>query len=453
MANRNNNFNFQIPGIIILLAFIFCWPVGLVLLILRSISNENKRNERRQNRSENAAQTYYNYSYGNASDKANANSSSDDGKNSDSEKNSLKHDGKKEAKREKSQLLKLCIAGAVGSFILSVFFFITQMMTGFASIIPISLAGVFFAFGVGMLVGANLTKKRDTRLRRIIAIVGNKKSINLVKLASASNSSIKKVRRDVQSLIDDGEFGDSAYIDLGTNNLMLSPDAEPDTPEMFDYKTIYDSILGNEKKNDKNVENDEKQKMDGNSAKSDEEHFESIIRKIRQLNDEIEDKEVSDKIDIIEAHTKNIFDYVTENPDSMPQIRTFMNYYLPTTLKLLESYSRIERVGVAGENMQRSKDNIEKTLDLLVIGFESQVDQLFRNESIDISSDISVLEQMMQKDGLDGRNDFDINSYINSDKQSESTSAQNASSKTEEYTDDIDDSLTGGAAAQSAPKN
>lgn len=122
----------------------------------------------------------------------------------------------------------------------------------------------------------------------------------------------------------------------------------------------------------------------------------------------------------------------------MSQIRTFMNYYLPTTLKLLQSYSRIERVGVAGENMKRSKDNIEKTLDLLVIGFEQQVDQLFKNEYIDISSDISVLEQMMQKDGLD-KGDNDILSYIGDEP-------------VEEFTDDIGDGFGSGAAAQSLPK-
>jgi len=85
-----------------------------------------------------------------------------------------------------------------------------------------------------------------------------------------------------------------------------------------------------------------------------------------------------------------------------------MNYYLPTTLKLLESYSRIERVGVAGENMKKSKENIEKILDMLAVGFEQQVDQLFKNESIDISSDISVLETMMQKDGLGGKSPYRI---------------------------------------------
>ena len=113
----------------------------------------------------------------------------------------------------------------------------------------------------------------------------------------------------------------------------------------------------------------------------------------------------------------------------MPQIRSFMNYYLPTTLKLLSSYSKIEQVGVAGENMKKSKENIERILDMLVVGFEQQVDKLFGNESMDISSEIAVLETMMKQDGLDGKNDFDLG-----------------------YDPGYSDDLSGGAAAQSQPK-
>ena len=71
------------------------------------------------------------------------------------------------------------------------------------------------------------------------------------------------------------------------------------------------------------------------------------------------------------------------------------------------------------------------------MGFEQQIDQLFRNESIDITADISVLETMMQKDGLSGKNDFDISSYVDG--------------YSDEFTDEISDEISGGAAAQSAP--
>ena len=77
-----------------------------------------------------------------------------------------------------------------------------------------------------------------------------------------------------------------------------------------------------------------------------------------------------------------------------------MNYYLPTTLKLLTSYANIERVGVAGDNMRKSKESIEETLDMLVFAFEKELDRLYESESIDINSDIEVLEKMLKKDGM-----------------------------------------------------
>ena len=80
--------------------------------------------------------------------------------------------------------------------------------------------------------------------------------------------------------------------------------------------------------------------------------------------------------------------------------------------------------------MKKSKENIEKTLDMLVVGFEGQVEQLFKNESIDISSDIAVLETMMQKDGIGGKNGHDIASMMNG------------------HTDDIGDGSGAAAAAK-----
>jgi len=258
-------------------------------------------------------------------------------------------------------------------------------------------------------IASKVLSDRDTRFGRIRAIIGNRESINLTRLAAASNEKLKNVRKDVQKMIDNGEFGEYAYLDLGTNNFMRSPYAEPDEPEMFDFRKGYGDVLKKEKKQE--VPADEEISTETSSKEADSDDFGKILSEIRRLNDEIADVQVSDRIYRIEEHTRNIFDYVTDHPEAMPQIRTFMNYYLPTTLKLLESYSRIERVGVAGENMKKSKEKIESILDLLVIGFEQQVDQLFKDESIDISSDIRVLETMMQKDGLNGKSDFDTSKY------------------------------------------
>jgi hypothetical protein len=243
-------------------------------------------------------------------------------------------------------------------------------------------------------------KNKDGRLNRIRALIGDRDSIRLSKIAAISRQSLKKVRRDVQFLIDKGEYGDEAYIDLGTDCFMRSMSAEMDMSENTDPR--FDGV--------ENPFGSEKEKKEDSTSVPDHEdensQFRTIILEIRRLNDEIHDFAVSERIYRIEEYTQFIFDYVTDHPEAMPKIRTFMNYYLPTTLKLLESYSRIEKMGAAGENMQSSKKKIEDILDILVEGYKQQMDHLFQNESMDISSEIKVLETMMQKDGLSGGKDF-----------------------------------------------
>ncbi|MCD8331670.1 MAG: 5-bromo-4-chloroindolyl phosphate hydrolysis family protein [Oscillospiraceae bacterium] len=91
-----------------------------------------------------------------------------------------------------------------------------------------------------------------------------------------------------------------------------------------------------------------------------------------------------------------------EHPEKLPQIRRFMTYYLPTTLKLLNAYDRMDDVGVAGENISSTKAKVEQMLGTIVQAFDKQLDALFGAEALDISTDIKVMEQMLAREGLGG---------------------------------------------------
>jgi 5-bromo-4-chloroindolyl phosphate hydrolysis protein len=115
---------------------------------------------------------------------------------------------------------------------------------------------------------------------------------------------------------------------------------------------------------------------------------------------------MSQKIRRMQSLTAAIFQEVEAHPEKKSQIDRFMNYYLPTTLKLLDSYARIEEQGVTGENMAKAKADIERIADTLVSGYEKQLDTLYKAEAMDIAGDVSVIENMMKRDGLAGQNDF-----------------------------------------------
>ena len=121
------------------------------------------------------------------------------------------------------------------------------------------------------------------------------------------------------------------------------------------------------------------------------------VGEMRRLNDSIEDPTLSRQIDHIEATTGKIFAYVMAHPD---QNRRFLNYYLPTTLKLLNAYDRLDEAGISGVNIDGAKGKISEVMAAIVSAFDRQLDALYQGEVMDINAEIKVLQSLLTGDGL-----------------------------------------------------
>lgn len=130
--------------------------------------------------------------------------------------------------------------------------------------------------------------------------------------------------------------------------------------------------------------------------------YNATLQQIRDLNDRIDDRVVSQKIDRIETLTGGIFKHITEHPEKAKETRRFISYYLPTTLKLLESYDMLEDQRIQGENIRASRKKIEEVLDTLIAAIERQHDRLFKADALDVETEIEVLQTMLTADGLTG---------------------------------------------------
>ena len=127
------------------------------------------------------------------------------------------------------------------------------------------------------------------------------------------------------------------------------------------------------------------------------------VEKIQSLNDEIPDFKLSAQIKQIEILTEKIFAYVREHPQDIGEIRQFLNYYLPTTIKLLEQYVVLQNQGMRMGNIDEGMRKIESMLDKVIVAFQRQLDGLFESSVVDITADIQVMEQMMASEGLTGK--------------------------------------------------
>ena len=136
-----------------------------------------------------------------------------------------------------------------------------------------------------------------------------------------------------------------------------------------------------------------------------EDEYAALLRQLREVNNAIPDPVMSAKISRLETVSARIFALAQKDPDKKAQLQKFMNYYLPTALKLLNTYASLAAQEVDGANISEAKHSIERSMDLLISAFENQLDKLFQADALDVSTDIAALEGMLNMDGLTG-NEF-----------------------------------------------
>jgi hypothetical protein len=263
-----------------------------------------------------------------------------------------------------------CISAGIGRSV-------TAGMDG--SALGTLLVGIFFSLGglISFISRWNIMG-RVRRCNKYWAILGDREVMTVTDMAKSAGISQKKLRKDLIELADNGHFGKSAYFDTGLDSLCLTSSAAE--------KARHGTSAAGEVISDKPV--------------SSENQYVTIINELHMLCSKTIDPSICANIQRIEELTAKIFKIVEDKPEKAPQIRRFMNYYLPTTLKLLHSYETLEKQGVGGENITSAKQDIERILETLAAGFEQQLDNLFKADKIDISSDINVLENLMEQDGL-----------------------------------------------------
>ena len=137
----------------------------------------------------------------------------------------------------------------------------------------------------------------------------------------------------------------------------------------------------------------------------------------------IREPNVKSRITELMRISDKIVEDAIHDPHDVPQIRKFFDYYLPTTIKLLNAYDRMSDQGVSGENITGTMQSIESMLDTAIEAFRKQLDSLFADQALDIETDIDVMNTMLRREGLT-EDPVTPSSFLNSQPDSASQSAQ-----------------------------
>lgn len=303
----------------------------------------------------------------------------------------------------------------VGAFVLCLVGQLTGSLSFFGTI-ALGLIPLFFVALYMSSKGARI-RKRLNRFYRYLRIFQNRSYYTIKELSAHIGLSKKYVIKDLRKMISIGMFPEG-YIDEQETCLILSRES------YNQYLDLQKSIqMRNFEQHEKNKSKDGQSYLqEGNVNSSVEttmdtalrtaiEDGRACIRQIKEANDMIPGEEISNKLNRLEEIIEKIFNYVELHPAQLPEIQKFMDYYLPTTLKLVNTYKEFDKHSIQGINITTAKTEIEDTLDTINHAFEKLFDSLFINVAMDVSTDISVLETLFAQEGLTQK-DFKTNRTI-----------------------------------------
>ena len=292
------------------------------------------------------------------------------------------------------EIFGYCIGGmslASSVFSLSIASFQTAP-TG--SLVTASVFGLTGAVCIGL--GIKGTKKRGqlNRFNKYIKTLGNHLYYDIQDFAKKLGYSPKIIQQDLKTMIDTGIFLEG-HLDKQESCLMITDKVYEqylETQQHFEEEQHQKTIANSYSSISSNVQMDEECKA---VLKEGEEYIEHI----QYFSKQIRNQDMRHKLNHLELVITRIFAEIKKSPNKVSDLRRMMNFYLPTTKKLIHAYSELEKQPIVGQNIENTRHEIEASFDTLNEAFEKLLDDLFQDTAWDISSDISVLNTMLAQDG------------------------------------------------------
>ena len=387
MDNRNNENNkseFFSWFVIILLFAGGGWPIALFLLIRKLFSSDIPRSQRRE---------------------APYLSREQELKRQQEELERMKKKFQQEqttrkAKQAIRSILKSPKENKNTSWLLTIAGALIMAAAVFWGIPAAIQSGTIYAIStaIGALLGGGcvltsgiLMRRAMQRYTAYLAIIGPNEAMEIETIAKKVGVKRKQAEQDLQKMIEKGYFGDTAYINKELGYIFMSSRADEELAR------------AREAAMQKTREASKKEAVKQNA-----EAYDQILAKIRDVNDRIPDEAMTEKINQIESITREIFRAVEQEPEKRGKIDRFMSYFLPTTLKLLESYANLERTNIAGKNISQSKKSIEIAMDTVVDGFKHQLDELYKSDAVSIETEVDVLTKMINRETVTAKQEFGL---------------------------------------------
>lgn len=299
------------------------------------------------------------------------------------------------------------VFGSIGLGIFGLWTLILLLVTAVAGIsegAALTVLGLLTAASSVMLGKGCTMQARLKRAERYMKLLKDKMFMEVEDLAARAGLSLRKVKKDLRLMLKNGTFPEG-HMDKKETVLVLEDE-------------LWDQYLTTQKnwENKKRLEQEKAAEQEGTAAGADitaeqqiEKEGRAYMQRLRKLNDEIPGEVISGKLFALDDLLQKIFDVLREHPEKSPLMRKFMDYYLPTTVKLMEAYADFDRSGVQSDDVKNAKAEIEKTMDTINQAFEKLLSDMYQDAAFEAAADARVLKTILAQDGY-ARSEFEVES-------------------------------------------
>jgi 5-bromo-4-chloroindolyl phosphate hydrolysis protein len=296
----------------------------------------------------------------------------------------------------------MCTFGGIGTagFGIPAFILLALGLAGHPIVLSLGVIGFLpFAIASGALLKSGCDRLgRISRFERYKRCIGTKALCAVRSLSGAVGLPEKKVRREIESMIAKGYFL-QGHMDDEKSCLILDD-------ETYQLYLQSKEQVENARRQGRGTANASTQEASSSAASSKNskdvqralEVGMEYIRQIRQINDELPQPVITEKLSHLEEVIGLIYLRVEKTPEKLSSLKHFTDYYLPTTMRLVTAYRDLDHVDT--ENARQSKEQIERTLDTINDAFDKLLDSLYEEDRMNIQADIAVLKTLLAQEGL-----------------------------------------------------
>lgn len=270
---------------------------------------------------------------------------------------------------------------------------------GYGGLMQILIGSAFVLAGLGTPIilweKANENKRLAINYDRYKRELGDRTVASIRDLASAVGQSEERTVKDILYFMKQDYFKQARIVEDDSIFILDIPTFRLYKQKVTGLPYYKRAALEEDDSEEVSVESINKDQADSIIESSD-----KILEKMNAIGSNIRSRTFKDKLSKLFSNISDILDLVKRYPDKAVRLNKFADYYMPTSLKLIETYEEFEMMNTDDPKILKSMAEIDTSIGTIAEAFDNIKVDLLSDRAMDVKTDIDTINLILGQEGL-----------------------------------------------------